>query len=193
VSDKPAGSAASVAVLTSGYVGNRTASTVAYVRDGDLHVVVDPGMVASRGLILDPLAAAGVSPEQITDVVFSHHHPDHTLNAALFPAARFHDHWAIYRNDEWTRRDAEGFELSSSIRLVRTPGHTAQDITTLVGTADGVVALTHLWWHADGPPEDPLAEDAAAVHNGRDRILAVADLIVPGHGPAFTPGPSTPR
>jgi len=23
----------------------------------------------------------------VTDVVFSHHHPDHTVNAALFPAA----------------------------------------------------------------------------------------------------------
>jgi glyoxylase-like metal-dependent hydrolase (beta-lactamase superfamily II) len=164
---------------------------VAYVHDGDVHLVVDPGMVADRSRILDPLAAAGVAPEQVSDVVFSHHHPDHTLNAALFGAARFHDHWAIYRNDEWTSRDAEGAELSPSIRLIRTPGHTAEDITTLVGTADGVVAFTHLWWHADGPPEDRLAEDPAALHAGRARVLAVADLIVPGHGGPFEPGPAT--
>src|SRR6266496_2857960 len=136
VSDAPGSRSATVTVLTAGYASGRVASTVAYVHDGDVHLVVDPGMVADRSRILDPLAAAGVAPEQVSDVVFSHHHPDHTLNAALFGAARFHDHWAIYRNDEWTSRDAEGAELSPSIRLIRTPGHTAEDITTLVGTAD---------------------------------------------------------
>jgi hypothetical protein len=27
-------------------------------------------------------------------VIFSHHHPDDTLNGALFSLARFHDFWA---------------------------------------------------------------------------------------------------
>ncbi|WP_225882188.1 MBL fold metallo-hydrolase [Streptomyces aureocirculatus] len=60
------------------------ASTVCLLRDGDTIVVVDPGMVEDRTLILDPLAAAGISPGQVTDVVFGHHHPDDALNAALF-------------------------------------------------------------------------------------------------------------
>ena len=60
-------------------------------------VVVDPGMVADRRLILEPLAAAGVRPEDVTDVVISHHHPDHTWHVGLFPAARLHDAWAVYR------------------------------------------------------------------------------------------------
>jgi glyoxylase-like metal-dependent hydrolase (beta-lactamase superfamily II) len=193
VSDAPRSRSAAFDVLTAGYVAERVASTVAYVADGDLRLVIDPGMVADRRLILDPLTAAGVTAGQVTDVVFSHHHPDHTLNAALFPDAAFHDHWAIYRNDQWTSRDAEGIELSPSVRLIRTPGHTAEDITTLVGTPAGIVAFTHLWWHADGPPEDPFAEDPTALHTGRERVLAVADLIVPGHGAPFQPGPDTPR
>jgi glyoxylase-like metal-dependent hydrolase (beta-lactamase superfamily II) len=192
--DAPRGSGATVHVLTHGYVGPRTASTVGYVVDGPLRLVVDPGMVADRTTaILDPLNEAGGDAATVTDVVFSHHHPDHTLNAALFPHARFHDHWAIYLNDEWTDRDAEGFELSDSVRLIRTPGHTPEDITTLVGTANGVLAFTHLWWDASGPPEDPFALDAVALHEGRERVLAVADLIVPGHGAPFEPGPGTPR
>jgi len=52
---------------------------------------------------------------------------------------------------------------------------------------------THAWWAADGPPEDPLGSDAAALHDSRDVLLSFASLIVPGHGPAFRPGPSTPR
>ncbi|MET9133673.1 MBL fold metallo-hydrolase [Streptomyces antibioticus] len=179
--------------LTAGYVGPRTASTVSLVRDGDTVVVVDPGMVADRKLILDPLAAEGVAPDRVTDVVFSHHHPDHTLNAALFPAARFHDHWAIYQDDLWTDRPADGFRLSPSIRLAATPGHTPEDISTLVDTAEGLVVFTHLWWDATGPVEDPYATDPEALHASRARILGFSPaLIVPGHGSPFAPDAGTP-
>jgi glyoxylase-like metal-dependent hydrolase (beta-lactamase superfamily II) len=189
----PQRSAARLDVLVDGYVGDRVGSTVTLVRDGDAVVVVDPGLVRSREAILDPMRALGVAVEDVTDVVFSHHHPDHTLNAALFPAARFHDHWAIYRDDTWDSRPAEGFVISPSVVLLETPGHSPQDITTLVGTPDGVIACTHLWWHADGPADDPYAPVPALLHQHRARVLEVAQRIVPGHGPSFTPGPETPR
>lgn len=182
-------------MLFTGYVGPHTASTVVFVRDGGTLAIVDPGMVPGRAAILDPLATLGVTPDAITDVILSHHHPDHTLNAALFPRARVHDHWAIYEGDLWVSRAAEGYRVSPSIHLIETPGHTPQDITTLIGTGTGIVACTHLWWSAAGPVEDPLATDAAALHRGRARILDLADLsmIVPGHGAAFTPMSATPR
>lgn len=59
-------------------------------------------------------------------------------------------------------------------------------------TADGVAALTHLWWD-ETSDDDPLAEDAQALHTGRAGILEVAKIIVPGHGSSFAVGPSTPR
>jgi glyoxylase-like metal-dependent hydrolase (beta-lactamase superfamily II) len=193
--DRPASMAAEVHILFNGYLGDHTASTVGFVRDGAARVVIDPGMVPDRRAILSPLAALNESGGSITDVVFSHHHPDHTLNAALFPNARFHDHWAIYEGDLWKWRRAEGFLVSPAIRLIETPGHTPQDITTLVGTSAGVVAFTHLWWSADAPAEDPYATDAAALHAGRARVLRIAGLaqIVPGHGAPFIPSGTTPR
>ena len=179
---------AELRVLCNGYADDRVASTVVLVHDEGLAVVVDPGMVASRRAILDPLAAAGVEPGEVGDVVFSHHHPDHTLNAALFANARFHDFWAIYQDDTWTDRAADGFELSPSVRLMTTPGHSAQDITTLVETADGLVACTHLWWSVDGPAVDPRADDQAALERSRARLLELEPaLIVPGHGAPFRP------
>jgi glyoxylase-like metal-dependent hydrolase (beta-lactamase superfamily II) len=153
-------------------------------------IIVDPGMVASRDGLLAAVAGHGVAPGDVTDVVFSHHHPDHTLNAALFPAARVHDCWAVYEGDVWTSRDADGTALSPSVRLIATPGHTAQDITTLAATPDGVHACTHAWWSADGPEDDPLATDPSALTASRARVLAVATIIIPGHGPAFRPGPA---
>lgn len=186
------GVAAEFRVLFEGYAGDRVASTVSFVRDGDVRMVIDPGMVPDQAAILSPLGELVHSPAEITDVILSHHHPDHTLNVALFPNARVHDFWAIYRGDVWESRPAEGFALSSSISLIETPGHTPQDITTVVSTREGIVAFTHLWWSVSGPAEDPLASDRSALHRSRARVLLVAGLIVPGHGAPFTPLPETP-
>jgi hypothetical protein len=68
-----------------------------------------------------------------------------------------------------------------------------QDVTTLVGTSDGLVACTHLWWAADGPAEDPYSRDLALLAEQRARVLEVATLVVPGHGAPFTPDGSTPH
>ena len=62
-----------------------------------------------------------------------------------------------------------------------------------MGMPKQVVVLTHLWWTDQGPLEDPYAPDPAALRTQRERVLGLADLVVPGHGPAFTPGPGTPR
>jgi len=190
-----AGGSASVYVLHEGYVGRdgddeRVARTVTLILDGDAVIVVDPGMVASREALL---AAHGPQATDVTDVVFSHHHPDHTVNAALFPAARIHDHWAMYAGDRWVDRDADGAELGPSVRLLRTPGHTAEDISTVASTPGEVFACTHAWWGVNGPAEDPLGSDADALHASRDLLLSFASVIVPGHGAAFRPDQNTPR
>lgn len=185
---------AQLVVLVEGYAYDRVAGTVSLVVDGDTVVVVDPGMVAHRSLILEPLHTQGLVEEDVTDVVFSHHHPDHTIHAALFPNARIHDHQAMYVGDLWDDRPAEGVRLGSSTSLIETPGHTPQDISTLVETASGLAVLTHLWWSSDGPADDPYAPDRELLRRSRERVLALEPtLIVPGHGPGFVPGPDTPR
>lgn len=194
----PQDTVAHVHVLHEGYVrgtagGDRVGSTVTLILDGAHVIVVDPGMVPHREVLLDALAALGHAPHDVTDVVFSHHHPDHTVNAALFGSALIHDHWATYDGDLWIGRDGGDFDLSPSVRLMATPGHSNEDITTLAATADGVYACTHAWWGPDGPAEDPLAADQRALSASRQRILEIASVIVPGHGPAFRPDERTPR
>lgn len=181
-------------VLVEGYARlPHVAGTVCLVRDGDRVIVVDPGMVAARAQILDPLRELGVAPEDVTDIVVSHHHLDHTVNIALFPEVPVHDFRWLVQRDTVEIREADGLALTPGVRLLETPGHTPQDLTTLVGTPDGVVALTHLWWTGDGPADDPYAPDRDQLREQRERVLAVADLVVPGHGPALVPSASTPR
>jgi glyoxylase-like metal-dependent hydrolase (beta-lactamase superfamily II) len=173
-----------VDVLFNGYAGDRVAGTVSLVRDGDTTAIIDPGMVPHRAVILDPLAALGVVPDDVTDVILSHHHPDHTMNIALFPNVRVHDHWAIYKKDRWISRPAEGFRVSEHITLTETPGHTPQDITTLVRAGDVVFAFTHLWW-GEAFSDDPRATQPELLQPNRDRVLEMATIIVPGHGSPF--------
>lgn len=183
-------------VLLGGTLSPGVASTCSLIRDGDHAIVVDPGLSPSQAAILGPLAALGLAPGDVTDVVISHHHPDHALNVALFPAARVHDHWAIYDFfGRWDGVDGEGRVVSPAVTLIRTPGHTAEDISTLVRTAEGLVVCTHAWWTDSVPTEDPYATDPDALHASRARILALPDLVlvVPGHGTPFVPSDATPR
>lgn len=175
--------------LTSTGGGVRSSCTL--IRDGDVIVVMDPGMADSARSILDPLEALGVRPEDVTDVVLGHHHPDHTIHAGHFPNAAIHDHWAIYRGIDWEDSDCDGRVLSASIVLARTPGHTAQDLATIVGTPDGIVVLTHCWFNASTTVDDEDPDDAPALHASRAEIVKIADRIVPGHGATFRPTEST--
>jgi glyoxylase-like metal-dependent hydrolase (beta-lactamase superfamily II) len=175
-----------VHVLQAGYDAERTAPSISLVRDGDALIVVDPGLVVRRGRILDPLAELGVTPDAVTHVFLSHHHPDHTINAGLFTNAEIFDVDSRYLGDRWLDHEGDGLRLSPNVQLWAVPGHTAQDAALIVEADDGVYALTHLWWHTDRTPvQDPYAPDQALLEANRARVLAVADIVIPGHGAAF--------
>ena len=192
----PTGRTATVDVVLDGSLtstGGGVVSTCTLIRDAERVIVVDPGMAPGAWAIVEPLAARGVRPEDVTDVVLSHHHPDHTMYAGLFPKAAVHDHWAIYRGTAWEDSECDGRALAPSVVLARTPGHTAEDLATVAGTPDGLVVCTHSWFNAETTVDDESPDDHAALHASRAAILEVADLIIPGHGPAFRPTRETPR
>jgi glyoxylase-like metal-dependent hydrolase (beta-lactamase superfamily II) len=177
-------------LLHAGYArDDGVASSVSLVLDGPAVIVVDPGMVADPELIVGALRGLGLRPPDVTHVVITHHHPDHTVNVGLFANAEVVDFWARYRGDQWLDHEGDGYRVSEHARLILTPGHTSEDATLLVATVGGVVACTHAWWRADRTPEiDPLADDQQALESSRARILAEADLVVPGHGESFATG-----
>ena len=192
----PNGRTARVDVLLPGSLtstGGAVVSSCTLIRDADHAIVVDPGMAPGASSILSPLAELGLRPEDVTDVVLSHHHPDHTLYAGLFPNAAVHDHWAIYRGTDWEDSECDGRVVTPSVVLARTPGHTAEDLATVAGTPDGLVVCTHSWFNESTTVDDEAPEDHEALHASRAAILEVADLIIPGHGTAFRPTAETPR
>jgi glyoxylase-like metal-dependent hydrolase (beta-lactamase superfamily II) len=190
--DAPDAATAQVHLLCAGANRGRLASTVGFICDGGTKVIIDPGMVADREHILAPLAELGELAEAITDVVFSHPDPSHTLHAALFPNARYHDRQASYHRDQRLARRGDGFLISPAIRLIETPGPTSTQLTTLAATVHGVVVFTHLWSSATEPLDGPHPAARSSLQAARRRVLAIATRIMPGHGPSFRPGPDTP-
>ncbi len=55
------------------------------------HVLVfDTGSAADKRALCRALRREGVRPSEVTDVVLSHHHPDHIGNVGLFKNARLY-------------------------------------------------------------------------------------------------------
>ena len=177
-----------VELIHAGYVRDdgHVGSSISLIRDGDAIIVADPGLVASHARILDPLRERGVAPDDVTHIFLSHHHPDHTMNVALFPNAEVVDFWARYQRDLWLDHEGDGWHMTPNAELWLTPGHSEEDASLIVRADDGTYALTHLWWRADRTPEiDPFSPDQALLESNRARVLAVADVVIPGHGESF--------
>jgi glyoxylase-like metal-dependent hydrolase (beta-lactamase superfamily II) len=82
--------------------------------------------------------------------------------------------------------DGDGYLLAPHSQLWLTPGHSEEDASLIVEADDGLYAMTHMWWLSDRTPEiDPYAFDQAALERNRERVLAVADVVIPGHGAPF--------
>lgn len=184
---------ARVDILVTGYVREGTGGapvqgTISLVRSGDVVIVVDPGLLRDRGDLVAGLAQHQLEVGDVSHDFLTHHHVDHTRNIGMFARAVVVDVDSVYDGSLWLGHAGDGHALSDSIRVIETPGHAAECAALVVDTDDGTVVLTHAWWFADMTPvQDPLAWDQAALERSRARILEIADIVVPGHGPAFRP------
>jgi glyoxylase-like metal-dependent hydrolase (beta-lactamase superfamily II) len=163
------------------------------IEDSGLMVLADPG--ANKKLLLKRLAAAGLAPKDIDLIFVTHYHLDHILNIRLFPDCPVLDGNEINQDDKIT--DYSGKIPGTKIKVVPTPGHAFEHASLLVKTAAGVIAVAgDLFWWEDGETRkinranllvkaDPYVKDKAAIRRSREKILAAADYIIPGHGKMF--------
>jgi glyoxylase-like metal-dependent hydrolase (beta-lactamase superfamily II) len=100
-------------------------STIALLRGHGRVVMIDTGAFGQRQLVLDRLAANGLTPADVTDVVLTHSHWDHSVNWVMFPNA-----CVLIDSDElaWSLKESWGTtpvpelyvrELDRSPQLVR--------------------------------------------------------------------------
>ncbi|KAM6453365.1 metallo-beta-lactamase domain-containing protein 1 [Liasis olivaceus] len=192
------GSPYSVLVLQEGY--SRAQPDGATLADGTVSLVlgprltlVDTGGPWGRERLLAGLAEQGVSPGDVRHVVCTHGHSDHAGNLNLFPRAELIVGMDVCRPGgrylPTGLRHGAPYPLHEGyLEVLPTPGHTGSDVSLLVrGTALGsVVVAGDLFEHQDDEGEwAALSEDPARQAESRARVLGIADVIVPGHGPPF--------
>ena len=84
----------SIDILVQGYPGKTVChgglgwSTVALVRGEGRVILIDSGNFGMRRLISERLSAHGLSPSEVTDVILTHSHYDHSLNWPMFSSSR---------------------------------------------------------------------------------------------------------
>ncbi|XP_036612694.1 metallo-beta-lactamase domain-containing protein 1 [Trichosurus vulpecula] len=156
-------------------------------------VLVDTGGPWARDALLAALAAHGVAPDSVTLVVGTHGHSDHVGSLGLFPRAALlvsHDFClpgGLYLAHGLS--ETRPLRLGPGLEVWATPGHAGRgDVSVAVaGTALGTVVVAgdvferehdgNTWWQ--------LSEDPVAQERSRQRVLAAADVVVPGHGGPF--------
>lgn len=99
-------------VLVQGFPGKSVChgglgwSTIALLRGGGRTILVDVGAFGVRSELRKQLEARGVAPGDVTDVVLTHAHYDHSVNYTLFPSATV---WIGRVEMEWARQHPVGF------------------------------------------------------------------------------------
>lgn len=184
-----------VSVLRAGYATplgptrQRAGGTITLVT-GPTRLIVDTGGPQERGVLLDGLKSRGISAAEIDFVVCTHGHGDHVGNNNLFPDATFIVCYDVCRHDVFSFHDFRGgrpYVIDEGVEVIPTPGHTAEDVSVMVRTAAGVYAITGDLFEHGGDEEQwaAFSTDPEQQRGHRRKILGLADVVVPGHGPAF--------
>ncbi|MEZ5857083.1 MAG: MBL fold metallo-hydrolase [Hyphomicrobiaceae bacterium] len=63
-------------------------STIALLRSKDRIVLIDAGSFSQRSLVINGLAKHGLKPTDVTDLLLTHSHWDHSINWTLFKDSR---------------------------------------------------------------------------------------------------------
>ncbi|MFA5188993.1 MAG: MBL fold metallo-hydrolase [Patescibacteria group bacterium] len=161
----------------------KTSPTITLVRDGDIIMIVDPGVVESQDLIIEKLKKEGLSVNDINFVCLTHSHIDHFRNIGMFPEAKTLEYFGL-----WDKNTVEDWQeqFSQDIKIIKTPGHNYDSITLLVKTEIGIIAICgDVFWKENYPETDPYATDNDKLAESRRKVLELANYVIPGHGKMF--------
>ncbi|XP_077691331.1 LOW QUALITY PROTEIN: metallo-beta-lactamase domain-containing protein 1 [Eretmochelys imbricata] len=172
--------------------GTRADGTLMLLR-GPWLTLVDSGGPWGRERLLGLLAAQGMARGYVSHVVCTHGHSDHAGNLNLFPGATllvgFHlsQGEGLYLPHNWGGSAPYPID-QGHMEVLPTPGHMAAHTSVLVrATALGTVLVAGDLFEQeqDEAAWQALSEDPAQQEWSRRRVLALADVVIPGHWPPF--------
>ncbi|CAJ0583634.1 unnamed protein product, partial [Mesorhabditis spiculigera] len=185
-----------VTVLRSGSAEQRNdneylfVASVTLIQDEGQNILVDTGLgtdLQGRNGFLKKLAENRLAPNQIDVVVSTHGHPDHNGGVSEFPAATHYQGWYVHRNSIFNLSklfESDKQPLTNSVYLIKTPGHTSDDISVIVkmlkrDTFMRSEDIDHpMMWR-------PLSANETQQTISRRYLLCTSNYLIPGHGPGF--------
>lgn len=168
-------------------------STCSLVESRGKRFLVDPG--TNGELLTAALNKNRIDRQSIEGIYLSHYHPDHFLGVKMFPDLDIFDGTTRWSKDK--EFFYKGKIPETDIEILPTPGHSPEDASLLVKTAEGVVCIAPdvFWWEVGKQEtsfeaelldhEDPFMTDKKALVESRKLVLEKADWIIPGHGKMF--------
>ncbi|XP_069502492.1 metallo-beta-lactamase domain-containing protein 1 [Ambystoma mexicanum] len=186
----------SLFVLKEGYVntdaeGNTRADGTITLIKGPQIILVDTGGPWDREFLLQHLVRHSLQPTDVTYVVCTHGHSDHVGNLNLFPTATILVSYDICKGDCYLSHDFRSghpFQIDSWVEVFPTPGHTGSDTSVQVrgSTLGTVVVAGDLFERErdDGSWQE-LSENPTLQEENRQKVLRLADVVIPGHGAPF--------
>ena len=138
-------------------------STIALIRHGDRIALIDVGSFGQRNLLQEQLAQRGLKPGDVTDVLLTHSHYDHSINWTLFSHANIviggeeldwslEQPWGetvvpeLYVRElaQWPtlHRAGAGEEVFPGITAHMAPGHTPGSLVFVLDTGERDLVFT---------------------------------------------------
>lgn len=157
---------------------------VTLLQTGNRNILFDvgagPEFMSSAGFLVDALDAVGLGPEDVTDIVFTHAHPDHIwglvddFDDLLFPDASYMigqsewDYWTDPNTVDTIGEDRTTFAVGAARRLDR-----IADNVSFFKDGDEIisgVAARATFGHTPG-------HMAFEIRNGSDALMILGDSI----------------
>jgi glyoxylase-like metal-dependent hydrolase (beta-lactamase superfamily II) len=157
-------------------------SSVTMIINGRHKIIVDSGQQDEEKPLCKALAELGVKPEEIDCIINTHSHPDHCGNNHLFSHANVS-----------TAKEED--VIAPGVRVLATPGHSMDSISVVVEVKASTMQKKTIVIAGDALPTfgNFLKKVPPALHVDRDlaissmqKIMALADFVVPGHDFPFS-------
>ena len=173
-------------LTASGVTGDtlQPACNVSLWQNGDRNILFDvgagPNFMDTTGALLSSLEAASLSPDDITDVVFTHAHPDHLwgllddFDDLLFAEATYHMHreewgyWLANDTMEKTPDARKGFVVGAQNRLPRIE----EQVSLFEWGDEPVPNVEAMDTHGHTP-----GHTSFVLHQGSDAIVVIGDAV----------------